>query len=113
MRMDESCTGGGGAVEERLAVALHISCAATHLQYGGHCRLYTLVLYTVCTSPGAACIGGNILSMDANTATDDAAVAAPTTVAIAVAVAREQRLDETLWTWRCLTHGQAQGSTCG
>lgn len=107
--------GGGGAVEERLAVALHISCAATHLQYGGHCRLYTLVLYTVCTSPGAACIGGNILAMDANTATDDAAVAAATTVAIAVAVAvaREQRLDETLWTRRCLTHGQAQGSTCG
>lgn len=102
---------------ERLAVALHISCAATHLQYGGHCRLYTLVLYTVCTSPGAACIGGDILAMDANTATDDAAVAAATTVAVAiavaVAVAREQRLDETLWTRRCLTHGQAQGSTCG
>lgn len=106
--------GGRGGREVRLAVAWHICCSSpTHLQYGGHCGLYALVLYAACTS----CIGGHILTIDANTATDGAAVAAATTVAIAVAVAvavaREQRLDETLWTRRCLTHGQAQGSACG
>lgn len=65
---------------ERLIVYLLLSFfSATHLQYGWHCCLYTLVPYAACTSHGAACSCGIVVAIDANTATDGAAVAAATT----------------------------------
>lgn len=74
----------------------------THLQYGGHCGLATLVPYAASTSYGAA----YVLAIGyADAATDGAAVAAR-----AAAIAREQRLDEALGAWHCLTHHKTHGT---
>lgn len=74
----------------------------THLHYGGHCGLTTLVPYVASTSYGAAYV---LAIAHADAAADGAAVAAP-----AAPIAREQRLNQALGTWHCLAHTKSHGT---